>query len=98
MLKDIAPETLANGAALFHEHFSIDLPPATPPAANAPAPLPNPTKNLALMVQEAKAAVNDGIALVVDGGHADMNRDLSFLREITTQSGLPIVEIGRAHV
>jgi phosphotriesterase-related protein len=94
LLKDIPPSSLTNGPTLFHEHFSIDLPPATPPAPDAPPPPPNPTKNLALMVEEAKAAVKDGVACIVDGGHADMNRDLGFLKQLTSQSGLPIVASG----
>jgi phosphotriesterase-related protein len=94
LLRDIDPATLTGGPTLFHEHFSIDLPPATPPPPSAPPPAPNPTKNLALMVEEAKAAMKDGVACIVDGGHADMNRDLDFLRQISTQSGLPIVASG----
>jgi phosphotriesterase-related protein len=94
LLKDIPPDSLANGVTLFHEHFSIDLPPATPPPPNAPPPAPNPTKDLNLMVEEARAAVKDGIACVVDGGHDDMGRDLEFLKKLTTQSGLPIVASG----
>ena len=94
LLKDIPPASLTNGATLFHEHFSIDLPPATPRPPDAPPLPPNPTKDLALMVEEAKAAMKDGVACIVDGGHADMNRDLEFLKQITTQSGLPIVASG----
>jgi phosphotriesterase-related protein len=94
LLKDIAPETLTNGATLFHEHFSIALPPAAPPRPDAPPPRPNPTKDLKLMIEEAKAAMKDGVACIVDGGHADMGRDLEFLRQLTTQSGLPIVASG----
>ena len=41
--------------------------------------------------EEAKAAARDGVACIVDGGHADMGRDLEFLKQLTTQSGLPIV-------
>jgi phosphotriesterase-related protein len=94
LLKDIPPETLTNGATLFHEHFSIALPPATPLPPNAPPPQPNPTQNLNLMIEEAKAAAKDGVACIVDGGHADMGRDLEFLKQLTTQSGLPIVASG----
>jgi phosphotriesterase-related protein len=94
LLKDTPPETLTNGATLFHEHFSIDLPPVTPRPANAPPPQPNLTKDLNLMIEEAKAAASDGIACIVDGGHADMGRDLEFLKQVTTQSGLPIVASG----
>ena len=46
------------------------------------------------MVEEAKAALKDGIACIVDGGHHDMGRDLDFLKKLTTQSGLPIVASG----
>jgi phosphotriesterase-related protein len=94
ILKDIPPETLTSGATLFHEHFSIDLPPVNPPPPNAPPPAPNPTKDLNLMIEEAKAAARDGVACIVDGGHADMGRDLEFLKKLTTQSGLPIVASG----
>jgi phosphotriesterase-related protein len=93
LLKDMPPESLANGVTLFHEHFSIDLPPATPPPS-APPPAPNPTKDLNLMIEEAKAAAKDGIACIVDGGHTDMRRDLDFLKQVTMQSGLPIVASG----
>src|SRR5580658_5324161 len=44
-----------------------------------------------LMADEMKQAKNEGIACIVDGGHADMGRDINFLRQISTKSGLPIV-------
>lgn len=94
LLKDLPPDALAPRVTLFHEHFSIDLPPAAPRRADAPPPLPNPTKDLALMIREAKAAADDGVGCIVDGGHADMNRDLEFLKAITKESGLPIVASG----
>jgi phosphotriesterase-related protein len=94
LLRDIPPENLSGGATLFHEHFSIDLPPVTPRPANAPPPLPNLTKDLNLMIEEAKAAAKDGVACIVDGGHPDMGTDLEFLKKLTTQSGLPIVASG----
>jgi phosphotriesterase-related protein len=94
ILKDLPPETLSGGATLFHEHFSIDLPPVGPPPPNAPPPAPNPTKDLNLMVEEAKAALRDGVACIVDGGHADMGTDLDFLKAVSTRSGLPIVASG----
>ena len=46
------------------------------------------------MVEEARPALKDGIACIVDGGHDDMGRDLEFLKKLTTQSGLPIVASG----
>jgi phosphotriesterase-related protein len=94
LLKDIPPEQLAARATLIHEHFSIDLPPVNPPRPDAPPAPPNPTKDGDLMIQEARLAANDGIGCIVDGGHADMGRDLTLLKRITTESGLPIVASG----
>ena len=96
--KDMPPEALSNGATLFHEHFSIDLPPVTRRPANAPPPAPNPTKDLNLMIEEAKAAAKDGVACIVDGGHPDMGTDLEFLKKLTAQSGLPIVASGGYYI
>ena len=94
LLKDLPPEALSAKATLFHEHFSIDLPPANPRPANAPPPAANPTKDLNLMIEEAKLAAKDGVGCIVDGGHADMGRDLEFLTKLTRESGLPIVASG----
>jgi phosphotriesterase-related protein len=94
ILKDLPPEALSTKATLFHEHFSIDLPPVTPRPANAPPPAPNATKDLILMIEEAKLAAKDGVGCIVDGGHADMGRDLEFLTKVTRESGLPIVASG----
>jgi phosphotriesterase-related protein len=85
LLKDLAPESLAGGPTLFHEHLSINL-------SNTNAP--HYTADVAMMVNEARAALRDGIACIVDGGHADMKRDLEALRRIATESGLPIVASG----
>jgi phosphotriesterase-related protein len=51
-------------------------------------------RDLDYMVEEMKIARSDGIACVVDGGHADMGRDINFLRQLSQQSGLPIVAGG----
>jgi phosphotriesterase-related protein len=85
LLKDVAPESLAGGPTLFHEHLSINL------SANS---TPHYTADVAMMVEEARAASNDGIACIVDGGHADMGRDLNALRRIASESGLPIIASG----
>jgi phosphotriesterase-related protein len=94
LLKDVPPAALANGATLFHEHFSIDLPPIAPRPADAPPLPPNPTKDLDLMIKEARAASADGVACIVDGGHGDMGRDLEFLKHLALSSGLAIVASG----
>ncbi len=104
VLKDVSPESLAGGATLFHEHLSLapDFMPRwiqysrpggranTPPAAPA-ANQPFFMSDLDLMVDEMKAAAQQGVACVTDGGHPDMGRDLNFLKQVSEKSGMPIV-------
>lgn len=85
LLKDLPPEALASGPSLFHEHLSMHYPPGSAEHF---------TDDVAMMVDEAKAAKADGIACLVDGGHADMARNLDSLKRITTESGMPIVASG----
>lgn len=67
--------------------------PAAAPAAAAPAPTGRPhfMEDVALMSDEMRAAKADGIACIVDGGHPAMGRDIRFLKQISQNSGLPIV-------
>ncbi len=44
-----------------------------------------------LMVEELRAATKEGIGCIVDGGHPDMGRDFKRLRQLSQQSGMPIV-------
>ena len=116
VLKDYAPEELAGGATLFHEHFQLaadfgakfgaataaaraanGLPPA--PArgggpgrgAGAPAP-PDIMHDVDLMTAEVKKAASEGtIACIVEAGHAEMGRDVNFVRQVAMKSGVPIV-------
>jgi phosphotriesterase-related protein len=85
LLKDLPPDALAGGPVLFHEHLSMHY----PPQAKAHF-----TDDVALMVDEARAARTDGIACIVDGGHPDMSRSLDALKRIATESGMPIVASG----
>lgn len=85
LLNDLPPESLASGASLFHEHLSMKYPLGTAEHF---------TDDVALMIEEAKAAKADGVACLVDGGHADMVRSLDALKRITTESGLPVVASG----
>src|SRR6516164_1495157 len=108
VLKDLAPEELADGATLFHEHMSLaqDFLPrwiqySRPPGAAGPAqhkgvPSPQPgqkyfMEDLDLMSAELRAAKAEGVSCLVDGGHEDMGRNLSFLKQLSQQSGMPIV-------
>src|SRR5262245_61989511 len=121
ILKDYAPEELAGGATLFHEHMQLatdfnakfaaataaaraanGLPPAPArgggggggaPRGGGPAtPPPDIMHNVDLMTAEVTKAKNEGgLACIVDGGHADMGRDVNFLRQVSMKSGVPIV-------
>jgi phosphotriesterase-related protein len=44
-----------------------------------------------LMSDEMRIAKSEGISCIVDGGHADMGRDIRFLEQISERSGMPIV-------
>ncbi len=81
---DLNPATLS-GSVLFHEHVSMRFPLGASEHF---------TDDVALMTAEARAARADGVACLVDGGHADMGRNLDALRRITADSGLPIVASG----
>jgi predicted metal-dependent phosphotriesterase family hydrolase len=94
LFKDIPPDQLAGGPLLFHEHLSIDLPQFGPRPANAPPRQPPPTSNVDLIVEEVKAAEKDGVKLIVDGGHADMKRNLDNLKQIANRTGMLIVASG----
>ena len=85
LLRDLPPESLASGPSLFHEHLSMHYPPGVAEHF---------TDDVTLMIEEAKAAKADGIAAIVDGGHADMMRNVDNLKRISAESGLPIVASG----
>src|SRR5271170_7517486 len=63
--------------------------PAAPAAPATPAPFF--MQDVDLMTAELVTAKNEGVACIVDGGHPDMGRDFSFLKQISTKSGVPIV-------
>jgi len=102
VLQDMPPESLGTGATLFHEHLSLapDFMPrwiASVRGGRASVPQPSPPaqphfmQDVDLMSAEMSAAAKDGVACIVDQGHADMGRDLETLKRISRQSGLPIV-------
>ena len=91
---DVAP-TAVNGAVLFHEHLSIRYPLTKALAEKAGRPVPPSfTDDVDLMVVETKAAGQDGVGVIVDGGHPDMDRDLRALERIAAESGVRIVASG----
>jgi phosphotriesterase-related protein len=128
LLKDYAPEELAGGATLFHEHmqlapdFNAKFAAATAAARAANSLAPQPTRggggggaaagnrgggggggaaatprimdSVDLMSEEVAKTKSAGVACIVDGGHADMGRDINFLRQVSMKSGVPIVAGG----
>jgi phosphotriesterase-related protein len=51
-------------------------------------------RNADLMAAEVAKVKNEGVACIVDAGHADSGRDINFLREVAMKSGVPIVASG----
>lgn len=108
ILRDMAPADLAHGSVLFHEHMSLDLAfwdQMLPNIADAQreafigaADEPYFMQDTEMMVAELRAAASEGVSALVDGGHADMGRDLAFLRSVSEQSGMPIVASGGYYI
>ena len=85
LLKDVSPDSLAGGPVLFHEHLSMHYPPQATQHF---------TDDVAMMVEEVRAAAKEGVACIVDGGHPDMTRSLDALKRIATESAMPVVGSG----
>ena len=94
LLKDLNPQDIT-GPTLFHEHLSIRYPltKALAEAQGRPVP-PSFSDDVDLMIEETKLARQDGVACIVDGGHPDMDRDLTALKKIASDSGVHIVGSG----
>jgi phosphotriesterase-related protein len=80
----------ANGAAPAAAGAGRGAPAAGRGQTPAPAG-PFFMQDLDLMTEELAIAKREGIACIVDGGHPDMGRDISILRQLSTKSGMPIV-------
>lgn len=94
LLTDVAPETVT-GPILFHEHLSIRFPLTKALAEKAGRPVPPSfTDDVDLMTEETKLAGKDGVSVIVDGGHPDMDRDMGALTRIANGSGVHIVASG----
>jgi phosphotriesterase-related protein len=93
ILKDVPPSALGLGATLVHEHLSLTSPyPYMPPPATPPPP--NWSTDVDDVVKEVRAAGHDGVSCFVDGGHADMGRNMESLRRIAKESVVHIVASG----
>jgi phosphotriesterase-related protein len=94
LLRDV-PASSIDGPILFHEHLSIRYPLTKRQAEKAGRPVPASfSDDVPLMVEETKAAGADGVRVIVDGGHPDMDRDLDALKQIASESGVHIVASG----
>jgi phosphotriesterase-related protein len=74
------------------------LPPAPargggPSRGGAPAG-PDIMRDADLMSAEVAKTKGEGVACIVDAGHADMGRSIDFLRQVSMKSGVPIVAGG----
>ena len=108
ILRDMDPADLAHGSVLFHEHMSLGMSfwdqmlqgiPDVPRETFVGSPdEPYFMQDAEVMVAELRAALSEGVAALVDGGHADMGRDLAFLRSVSEQSGMPIVASGGYYI
>jgi phosphotriesterase-related protein len=79
-LNDSGPITATNAASA-----------GNPPTA-APRPsIALPTRDLDAMVADINNAKAAGVTCIVDAGHPDMGRDIDFARNVSMQSGMPIV-------
>ena len=104
ILADVAPDTLSNGAVLFHEHMSLNAPfwdrllggitDAQREGFLGSPDSPYFMQDVDMMVAEMQAAARDGVAAIADGGHTDMGRSVEFLREVSEKSGMPIIVSG----
>ena len=65
-----------------------------PPGRGAAQAGPAPSSDVDLMVEEVKAAAQDGVSCIVDGGHPDMGRKLENLKQIAQRTSVHIVASG----
>jgi predicted metal-dependent phosphotriesterase family hydrolase len=107
VLKDMPPEALAGGATLFHEHLSVgaDVMPRVMaqfrtllgPDANLPPLAPREQRQWKIPVswrRKCARRLRKASRGIVDAGHPDMGRDFQFLKQLSLNSGMPIVAAG----
>jgi len=94
----LAPDFLVRFRQYAAEAQAVNRPPNAPQPAGQAAAGPPPDlsfmRDLELLKEELAIAKREGIACIVDGGHADMGRDIGLLRQLSSSSGMPIVASG----
>ena len=97
VLGDVAPETLGDGATLFHEHVSFNYSSPPPPtrlraSGELPPPPPDNPQMLDLLVEELRMAAADGVSCIVDSSIGPRSElQLENMRTLATRSGVQIV-------
>lgn len=98
ILRDVPPSAI-KGHLLFHEHLSFGaaffekMRPANAPRPSTPPP-PNYIEKPERVIEEVKASMQDGVGLIVDGGHDDMATSWDDLKVIAQKTGLHVVASG----
>jgi phosphotriesterase-related protein len=92
VLKDIAPESLASAATLFHEHLSFEWARVTG-RQDRPGPGKD-VKDAAYLGDQLDIAAGEGVGCIVDAGTTDVGRDVGFLRGIAARTRVHIVACG----
>jgi len=94
----LGPDFLLRFRQYAAEAQAVNRPPNVPAPAGQGVAGPPPDlsfmQDLDLLSEELAIAKREGIACIVDGGHADMGRDIGLLRQISSRSGMPIVAAG----
>ncbi|HMA75154.1 MAG TPA: hypothetical protein VKP67_27250 [Xanthobacteraceae bacterium] len=92
----LAPDFLVRFRQYAAEAQAVNRPPNALPSAGPGGPPPDLSfmQDLGLLTEELAIAKSEGIACIVDGGHADMGRDIGWLRQLSLKSGMPIVAGG----
>ena len=99
ILRDLSPSAIGNGHVLFHEHLSFGaIFYEKMRAANAPQlatpRMPSVLENPEMVLDELRATGQDGVSLIVDGGHADMGTNYDHLKMIAEKAGVHVVASG----
>jgi phosphotriesterase-related protein len=92
----LAPDLLVRFRQYAAEAQAVNRPPNAPPSAGPGGPPADLSfmRDLDLLAEELAIAKREGIACIVDGGHPDMGRDIAWLRQLSSKSGMPIVAGG----
>jgi len=89
VLGDVAPDTLASKATLFHEHLSFEWARVT-----GRQDRPGPAKDTGPIVDQLNEAAGQGVGCIVDAGTTDVGRDVAFLRQLASRTSIHIVSCG----